>query len=238
MGSCINVFRRLLPVIVFCFSQAVLAETLLQKELHDPSLHPAYWVAVVLGNSEQWGHHRAPPTRLDPDHKKITRVFEKRLDLGFRLLNSGVVRFLYITGGAIDRRHPEYVEARRGYEYLLDHYRSQFTLGGHLENRIVLDELAHTTVTNIRNADKFCDNLGIHDVVIATEHEKIELARESWYLTHAPMSFFRFLTRIRLKYDLGPFTKISVEMPDHSKETVLRHTIIRPQDLEKDQFGM
>src|SRR5207249_1746225 len=82
----------------------------------------ALWLAVVPGSSEQWGHHRAPPPEVEAQGTLISDEFRARLETGWALLDAGTVRFLLVSGGAVDPTRPDYVEATRGRDDLLSRH--------------------------------------------------------------------------------------------------------------------
>src|SRR4051812_43072263 len=45
-----------------------------------------FWVAVVPGASEEWGHHRAPPARVERAGVRISREYAARIARGYQLL--------------------------------------------------------------------------------------------------------------------------------------------------------
>ncbi len=225
--------------ILFLAATCCAESTLFEKEIRNPSLHPEYWLALVPGNSEEWGHHRAPPQSEDPDGKAISAVFKYRLDLGYQLLEAGAVRFLLISGGAIDSDRPDYVEAIRGKQYLIDHYLSRFKMGK-LNDRLLLDEVATTSVANIHNADQLCVEHGIHQYVVATELDPLVHPKTHQLIPPQGQFFLSstsFPTNLRtlfmLGYGLGPFKEVSIKLSGKQNEKVLLHTIINDEKLKK-----
>src|SRR5688572_8530414 len=77
---------------------------------------------LVPGTSQEWGHHKAPPRELEARGVRISAEFAARLDRAYALLQEGAAQELMISGGAIDAERPDYVEAERGREYLIERH--------------------------------------------------------------------------------------------------------------------
>ena len=125
------------------------------------------WLAVVPGASEQWGHHKAPPPDVEARGTMLSDEFRERLDEAWALLQAGAVRFILVSGGAVDPDRPRYVESERGREYLLAAYAARWPEGD-LADRILVDPLALHSTTNVRNADKLSVDLGLNRNLIVT----------------------------------------------------------------------
>jgi hypothetical protein len=213
-----------------------------EKEFKDPVLHPKYWIALIPGNSEEWGHHHAPPVSLDPNGKLISSVFMNRLEIGYQLLDAGVTRFLFISGGVIDTSRPDYSESKRGKQYLLDKY-GRLYKPGKLAEKIILDEVAGTTVANIHNADQFCVRHGLHEYIIATE--LVAFIHPVTHRLSPPQGKFllsstSFPINLRtwfiLGYSLGSNEEISLQTKVTPSQKVLLHHIINDEKLNKGEF--
>src|SRR5258708_36961442 len=70
-----------------------------------------YWIEMVPGSAEAKGHHGAW------DGPGVEGVYQARLDHARRILQAGRVRFIFVSGGSIDPKRPDYNEGYRGRAY-------------------------------------------------------------------------------------------------------------------------
>jgi hypothetical protein len=204
------------------------------------------WMVVVPGESEHWGHHRAPPREEEARGVRIGMEFQLRLERAFRLLERDIVRYVLISGGSIDASRPDYNESHRGREVMLARYGRHFRDGA-LEDRILLDPEAHHSTTNLRNAAKLCVELGIDRMLIATTMPPTPLlwpvlvpvlyqTSQGWYFLHHRVSTFDWRCRRELGYTLGTF-----EWFEHGEGreriTAIALKTLPADRLKADQFG-
>jgi hypothetical protein len=201
------------------------------------------WLAVVPGASEQWGHHRAPPARIDTNATRISDEFIARIDHAMSLLTRDVVRFVLISGGSVDRRRPEYNEAHRGRAHLLSRYAAQWSGPGALADRVLVDPLACHSTTNLRNAARLAVQLGLDRLVIATSMPPTPIlwprllpvvgqTNQGWYFLHHRVSTFDWRCRRTLGYVLGRF---EWHAPHGIRSIVLRD--LPRERLMRDVYG-
>jgi hypothetical protein len=205
------------------------------------------WLAVVPGASEQWGHHRAPPAARDENGTLISDTFRARLELALRLLDRDIVRYVLVSGGAVDRRRPEYNEALRGRAWLESQHGPTWSGGGSLGERIFVDPLACHSTTNLRNAARFALGLGLDRIVIATSMPPGPLlwprlvpvvgqTNQGWYFLHHRVSTFDLRCRRSIGYTLGTFEWFSRGRgPERIDALVLRN--LPRERLLADTFG-
>lgn len=190
----------------------------LQALLHDLQTLPprALWMALVPGESEEWGHHRAPPIAAEAKGVRISAAFEDRLARAYNLLERDVVRYLLISGAAVDPTRPDYVEAHRGREQLVARYAQRFASRGDLASRVLVDPTAFHSTTNVRNADQLASALGLDALLIATTMPPspwlwprgipfLHQINQGWYYLHHRVSSFDWCCRRTLGYALGAF---------------------------------
>jgi len=201
------------------------------------------WLAVVPGASEQWGHHRAPPMRLDADGTRISEEFIARIDHAMSLLTRDVVRFVLLSGGSVDARRPEYNEALRGRAALLARHAARWQGSGALEDRVLVDPVACHSTTNLRNAARLAVHLGLDRFVIATSMPPTPIlwprllpligqTNQGWYFLHHRVSTFDWRCRRTLGYALGCFEWYA---PDRIPAIVLRD--LPRERLERDGYA-
>lgn len=201
------------------------------------------WLAVVPGASEQWGHHRAPPLSDDPDGTLISDEFRARLDMAWLFLDAGTVRFLLVSGGAVDDDRPEYVEALRGRDYLLREHGGDFAGEGPLAERIFVDPLAEHSTTNIRNADKLAVDLGLHRSLIVTTMPvgnslaASGFATQGFYFLEHDVSTFDAACQSDFGYLLGDFRLYSARGSSGEYLEGVAHCQLSVAALRKDDYG-
>jgi len=151
-----------------------------------------YPLAVVPGSSEAACHHCSWTRKADPHW--VEPNFRSRLRHAFILLLEGVVHTVVISGGSIDKDHPEYNEAVFGARELISEYAGRFAtnLDGskdRLEDRVLVDPWAIHTEVNVRNGDRLTRLLGLDRNLVVTEVGSIK--RQGWYFVHhgAPLAF-------------------------------------------------
>lgn len=218
---------------------ALLARAVEQRGPSEPLL------GLVLGTSEQWGHHTAPPYEVEARGQRISDEFRTRLDRAFRILVSNSLQFLLLSGGAIDSARPDYVEAERAREYLIATYEatwhSQRPAAGPLTERLLLDPLAQSTPTNVRNADKLAVDMGLNQLlVITTMPERstlsvTDLASQGYYLLYHSTSTFDSRSELELGYTLGAFSLRSVPTSE-GDEPLLHHCRFNVTALGRDDY--
>jgi hypothetical protein len=202
---------------------------------------PEYVLGLVPGTSEEWGHHRAPPPDVEASGQRISQEFADRLDRAYRFLSAGVVRFLLISGGAVDPGRPDYIEAERGRAYLLQKYAPVFAGEGPLEERLLVDPFAGTTPENVRNADVLCAELGLPRSLILTTMPRratlspSDFSTQGYYLLEHEISSFDSRCRSDLGYTLGAFEHRFFEL-GASREAAIHHCQLSVNELRGDAF--
>jgi hypothetical protein len=200
------------------------------------------WLALVPGTSEQWGHHKAPPPEMEARGTRISDEFRERLDRAWALLEAGAVRFILVSGGAVDPDRPEYVEAERGRDYLLAAYAARWPEGD-LADRVLVDPLALHSTTNVRNADKLSVDLGLNRNLVVTTMptgatlSAADYATQGFYFLFHKISSFDARCRADLGYVLGEFSLY--EWTSRSGETIvaIRHHRLSVDRLRQDLYG-
>ena len=150
-----------------------------------------YAVALVPGSSEAQCHHCSWTRANDPHW--VEPNFRSRLRHAFLLLQESVVHTVIISGGSIDKDHPEYNEAIFGARELISEYAARFhpadQSGDTLADRIVVDPWAIHSEVNVRNGDRLTRLLGLDRNLVVTEVGSIK--RQGWYFVHhgAPLAF-------------------------------------------------
>ncbi len=202
-------------------------------------------LALVPGTSEQWGHHRAPPYEVEAQGQRISNEFRSRLDRAFRILLSNSVQFLLLSGGAIDPSRPDYVEVERAREYLIATYsatwQSQRSTDDPLSEHLLLDPLAQSTPTNVRNADKLAIDVGLNQILIITTMPErstlsvTDLASQGYYLLYHSISTFDSRSESELGYTLGSFGLRYVSTSE-GEEPSLRHCRFDFAALRRDEY--
>jgi hypothetical protein len=201
------------------------------------------WLAVVPGASEQWGHHKAPPLAEDPDGTTISDEFRARLDMAWLFFDAGHVRFILVSGGAVDAERPDYVEALRGKDYLVREHEGAWEGEGPLEERILVDPLAEKSTTNIRNADKLAVDLGLHRTLIVTTMppgnslSASGLATQGFYFLEHDVSTFDARCHSDFGYRLGEFRLYSARGRDGEYLEGIAHCQLSVEELRKDAYG-
>jgi hypothetical protein len=198
--------------------------------------HQTLWLAVVPGTSEQWGHHRAPPQGT-----LLSDEFQARLDKAYSLLEAGTVRFVLVSGGAVDSASPDYVEADRGKEYLLQTYGKKWGGGGDdLAARILQDPLAQHSTTNIRNADKLTVELGLRQNLIATTMPSgggADAATQGFYFLNHDISSFDTSSESDFGYTLGQFVFYAATVSQGPQVDAIAHSCLSVDRLQADSYG-
>lgn len=201
------------------------------------------WLAVVPGASEQWGHHRAPPASDDPDDTLISDEFRARLDMAWLFLASGVVRFVLVSGGAVDASRPDYVEALRGRAYLIAAHGDAWSGPGALGDRILIDPLAEHSTTNLRNADKLSVDLGLNRNLIVTTMPTGNslsvsgLRAQGFFLLGHTLDSFDLLCLNSFGYTLGGFDLFSTRDQHGNYLEGVRHCGFPVEKLRADSYG-
>jgi N-acetylmuramoyl-L-alanine amidase len=193
--------------------------TVLDQFVRDLPAEPnrEFWIALVPGSSEAKGHHKAwvPPANDDPQRPALVEPeFKSRLDHAFRLLDEGVVRYILVSGGAVDESAPDYVEGRRGRAQLISDHADDWTrspesrgAGDALGSRVIVDPFAIHSVSNIRNCDRLTALLGLDRNLIVTTAGTFS---QGWWFTHDPwLGSFDDACTSQLGYTLGQFERIS-----------------------------
>ncbi len=230
-----------------------LRETALWSENHaqaerlvaERRAHPEQdlWLAVVPGTSEQWGHHRAPPAADDPDGTRISDEFRARLDMAWLFLAHGTVRFVLVSGGAVDPDRPDYVEATRGRAYFLGTYGAAWVGEGALADHLLVDPLAEHSTTNLRNADKLSVDLGLNRNLIVTTLPARSglsasgLTTQCYYFLEHGTSTFDAACRRDFGYTLGDFTAESTRDAQGNYLEGIRHCGFPVELLRADDYG-
>lgn len=201
------------------------------------------WLAVVPGTSEAWGHHTAPPLDEDPDGTLISDEFKARLDMAFRFLKANVIRFILVSGGAVDGTRPDYVEAERGRGYLLSTYAGEWAGDGPLDERVLVDPLAERSTTNLRNADKLSVDLGLSRNLIVTTMPAYSgfapagYATQGFYFLEHETSTFDIRCNDELGYQLGAFSLTTARAQDGDYLEGILHCSFPVEHLRRDEYG-
>lgn len=225
-------------------SQAALALLASERAAY-PDQH--FWLALVPGTSEHWGHHRAPPRSVEAQGTRISPEYKARLAKAYKLLDLGIVRFLLISGGSIDRDRPDFNEAARGREHMIDAYSARWQHRGDIADRILIDPIAEHSTTNIRNADKLCIDLGIDRLLIATTMPPNPLiwpgyvpvlyqTNQGWYFLHHRLSTFDWRCRRDFDYTLGVFEWFEAG-PTTDRVAAIAHHRFNEGPLRADSYG-
>lgn len=187
------------------------------------------WLALVPGTSEQWGHHKAPPRALEATGVLISDEFKSRLDRAFKVLAAGDVRFVVVSGGAVDRDRPDYNEAERGRDYLIAR--------GIERARVFIDPIAKSSTANVRNAAKLAQQLGLDRIVILTTMPEAgtltpaDVATQGYYFLYHAVSTFDSRARAQFGYALGSFSRIML-----GDAPAITHCNFHPE-LQADDYG-
>lgn len=174
-----------------------------------------YPVAVVPGSSEGACHHCSWTRKQDPHW--VEPNFRSRLRHAFILLTEGVVHTVVISGGSIDKDHPEYNEAVFGFRELISEYGGRFVKnldGSHdrLEDRVIVDPWAIHSEVNVRNGDRLTRLLGLDRNLVVTEVGSIK--RQGWYFVHHSMPFaFDHRAKSMFGFSLGQFEETDGAQP-------------------------
>ena len=183
-------------------------------QTQDEGISPPYWFITVMGESEQWGHHKAPPRG---SNYLVSDNFATRLDNAYQIWKGGTARFIMITGGAVDEERPDYVEAVNGRQYLLETYGFE---SPDLSSHIMIDRVSLFSHTNILNTDQFYHQLGVGSSLISTNmpDNKMPLLTfrgldsQGFYLTHQHLSTFSFRARSKTGINLGQFDRVEMQI--------------------------
>jgi hypothetical protein len=196
----------------------------------------------VPGTSEQWGHHKAPPPDVEAGGARLSDEFRKRLDDASALLQAGAVRFILVSGGAVDPDRPHYVESERGREYLLETYASSWPEGD-LSDRILVDPLALHSTTNVRNADKLSVDLGLNRNLVVTTMptgstlSAADYATQGFYFLFHKVSSFDARCQADLGYVLGEFSLYEWTSRTSTSILAIRHHRLSVDRLRQDLYG-
>ena len=236
-----QVESQVAPGSLRALNQTQLQRLELERTLDTPP--PEHWLALVPGTSEEWGHHRAPPPEVEARGQRVSTEFAERLDLAYLLLRAGATRFVLISGGAVDDSRPDYVEAERGRDYLLQKHAASWPGPEPLGEHLLLDPLALTTPENVRNADKLGAELGLSRLLIVTTTPQRatlslpDLATQGYYLLQHETSTFDSRCRNELGYTLGSFRRHWVTLPDGGSQAVIHHCQLNLPALRDDRAG-
>jgi DUF218 domain len=212
------------------------------RQMETDDLGSADWLVLVPGTSEQWGHHKAPPRDVEARGVFVSDEFAARLERGFNLLQTGVGRYLLISGGAVDENRPDYVEAERGRDYILATFLERWTHDEPLSDRILLDPYAKRSTTNVRNADKLADELGLHRILIVTTMPEratlkpSDMVTQGYYFLAHSISTFDSRSKSELGYTLGEFHQVQFATGD-AVESAIAHCGFATTDLRGDAYG-
>ena len=141
-------------------------------------------LAIVPGSSEALGHHTAWQKKLDGHW--VEPEFRARLRHAYLLLEQGIVKGLFISGGPVDDAQRDYVEALAGARELVETYGARWrasprSKGGRLEDRVLVDGWAIHSEDNVRNGDRTALLLGLdRDLVVTTAGKHAQ----GWWFTH------------------------------------------------------
>ena len=130
-----------------------------------------FWMVLVPGTSEVPDHHTmyVPSGSDDPRVDVVSPEFRARLDHAYQLLQRDVVKFIVVSGGAIDLMHPEYVEAKRGKAYLIGKYAGG-DVNSELWNKIIVEPWAVHSEMNLRNGAAIAGLLGLDRLLVLTTY--------------------------------------------------------------------
>jgi hypothetical protein len=200
------------------------------------------WLALVPGTSEQWGHHKAPPLGIEARGTRLSNEFRHRLDDAWSLLEAGVVRFILVSGGAVDPDRPDYIESERGRDHLLQTYAARWHEGD-LPARILVDPLALHSTTNVRNADKLSVDIGLNRNLIVTTMPTgatltaADYATQGFYFLFHKISTFDARCRSDFGYALGEFSLHESASRTGTPVIALRHHRLSVDRLRQDPYG-
>jgi len=158
-----------------------------------------FWMVLVPGTSEVAApgskdhHHTMYVPRGDDDPKVdvISPEFRCRLDHAYTMLQRDAVRFIVISGGAIDQLHPEYVEAKRGRTYLIGKY-ANGDESSDLWSKIIVDPWAVHSEMNLRNGAAIAALMGLDRTLVVTTYKTFNPADQGYMFEHMhnyPMGF-------------------------------------------------
>lgn len=168
---------------------------------HASGVERRYWLALVPGTSEQWGHHKAPPLGV-----MVSDEFATRLDRAADLLTRGEIAFIVVSGGSVDAERPDYNEAERGRAYLIER--------GVAAQRVFIDPYAEHSTTNVRNADKLAVQLGLDRILIITTMPEgatlapSDVATQGYYFLYHQVTSFDARAQGDVGYSLGSFSRV------------------------------
>ncbi len=157
----------------------------------------------------------------DPNVDVISPEFRARLDHAYQMLQRDAVRFIVISGGAIDLYHPEYIEAKRGRKYLIGRYAGG-NVSSDLWNKIIVDPWAIHSEVNLRNGAAIAALMGLDRCLVATTYKTLNPADQGYMFDHMhnyPMGVAHTFTIDGLSdsgfgYRLGDLQKLP-KGPDH-----------------------
>ncbi|MBI3542590.1 MAG: hypothetical protein HY075_04875 [Deltaproteobacteria bacterium] len=194
------------------------------------------WIAVVPGESEQWGHHKAPPKSLDPDGTLISDKFKARLDRAFALVKDGVTPFIMVSGGSPDHDNFDYNESARGKAYLLKKYGNDKSLDPPLSKRIFVEPFATTSPANIHNTDKMCRKLGVEQSFVITECDGV--TTQGFYLENHVISTFDSRCRDVVGREVGDFSRYEIQVDGtETRHLVLYHNIAPANEIASLRYA-
>ncbi len=217
-------------------------ESMLAAMDRAPDTDARDWLVLVPGTSEEWGHHKAPPLEEEARGVVVSREFAARLERGFQLLEADVARYILISGGAVDPERPDYVEAERGRRYLLDTFSESWTHEEPLDTRVLVDTFAEHTTSNVRNADKLADELGLSRLLIMTTMplratlSPADIATQGYYLLAHGLSGFDARTQASFGYSLGRFHRVQFATAG-VLHTAIAHCGFPSDALRRDAYG-
>jgi hypothetical protein len=235
----------------------------IEREVRTHFTDQEFWIVNVPSSSEEVHTHTPWDRReeVEGDQRKrywVEPEYRERLRAAYRLLVSGVVRYIFISGGAIDEHHAHdflshdgttwpYIDAMFGRQHLIENFQAhwdamprgdddtslltrdadRFTHGqfDSLESRIIVDNYALHTESNVRNCDRLCALLGLDRNLIATTFSKNVLPGvygQGDGFCNLP--FAELFTQVsfwcKFSYWPGSFNRLSVNQLLNGRETL------------------
>jgi hypothetical protein len=109
------------------------------------------------------------PPRDDPDGTRISDEFRDRLEMAWLFLAQGTVRFVLVSGGAVDPAIAPTTSRPPAVALTSSPTHASAWVGeAPLAEHIFVDPLAEHSTTNVRNADKLSVDLGLSRNLIVT----------------------------------------------------------------------
>ena len=123
-----------------------------------------------------------------------------RLDLAIRDFQSGLAPVILVSGGSVHPAGTPHNEGLMMRQYLIDH--------GVPADRILVDAHARHSTTNLRNAGRMMNDLGLTRGVIATGYESKSAFDQHFYFAHPVLSTFHSRCKKTLGYRVGDLENI------------------------------